>query len=93
MSIFVQKIRGKFDLSVIGNLKSEGEPYRCWMFADDLVLGEEVIIERKEIKQSSDPLSFPDSGKIPVPNEKEELQWKLRRFHTLEELLSEEGLI
>jgi hypothetical protein len=93
MSIFVHKIRGKFDLSVMGKLKPDEEQYDCWIFADDLILGEEIIVERKDFKQSSAPLIFPDSWNVPVLDKKEELQWKLKRFHALEKLLSDEGLI
>jgi hypothetical protein len=100
MSIFVQKVRGKFDLSVTG-IKPDGEQLDCWIFADDLILGDEIIIERKEIKQSSEPIqtTYLVNGFRAVPEvwtdeqKNEWTQWKLKRFFELKKLLSEESLI
>jgi hypothetical protein len=86
----------------VGGLMSATMLSHTWLYADDLKLGDEVVIERKEIEQSSEPVDTRQL--IPgtccavnselSPEEKEQmLKYQLEWFHALENKLREEGLI
>jgi hypothetical protein len=96
LSIIVQKVRGKLDMSVHGWLM-DADTHPVWMLADDLKQGDEIIIERKEVEQSSTPLSPPpdfDPEQLLSPKQIQEMwQYKLQYFRKLENVLWKEGLI
>ena len=95
-SAIVQKIRGKIDMNVGGWLM-DSDTRPVWMVADDLKEGDEIIIERKEVGESSTPLP-PPPDYVPnrpfTPEEEQEMwQYQLQYFRELEKVLKKEGLI
>ncbi|MDR0814608.1 MAG: hypothetical protein LBN37_02525 [Bacteroidales bacterium] len=92
LSIMVEKIRGELFFRVTGFM-SDTDIHHVWYYAEDLKIGDEVMIERKEIEISSEPLAtYPIDP--PLAKTKEELlQEKLRIFRALEKQLKEKGLI
>jgi hypothetical protein len=95
-TVIVQKVRGKMDMGVRGWL-TDTDTNHVWMLADDLRQGDEIIIERKEVEQSSTPLSPPpdyDPNQPFTPELINEMQLsKLQYFYNLEKVLKKEGLI
>jgi hypothetical protein len=96
LSIIAQKVHGKMNISVGGWL-IDADTHPVWISADDLKLGDEIIIERKEVRQSAAPL-LPPSDFDPncplMPKEKQDMQqYMLRYFRELERLLQKEGFI
>ena len=94
-SVIVQKVRGKMDMNVCGWMDTDIHP--VWMVADDLKQGDEIIIERKEVEQSSPPLTPPSDYVPNQPLTSEQLQemwqYKLQYFRKLESVLQKEGFI
>jgi hypothetical protein len=95
MTIIAQKVRGKMDLQV-GAWLSDIDKYVAWIEPNELIVGDEIIIERKEIEKSSAPLAPPPDfdPTYMSPDDISEM-WKVRKqfFLRLERKLKEEGLI
>jgi hypothetical protein len=103
MSVLVQTFRGEHTISV-GGLMLDTMLFHCWLFAYDLKLGDEIIIERKEVEQSSEPVSANlfisasqggtyKAAELTAEEEEKILKCRLKYFHSLENKLKEEGLI
>jgi hypothetical protein len=95
MSIIVQKVRGRMELHV-GALLIDVDKYIDWIGPNKLNVGDEIVIERKEIDRSSAPL-VPPSGFDPAYMSSKDIaeMWKIKKqqFLQLENKLKEEGLI
>ena len=89
ISVIANKRHGKLDLNV-GGLMIDTDTHPVWMQVDDLKEGDEIIIERKEVEQSSTPLSPPpnyDPNRTLTPEEKREFyQYKLQYFRKIENI-------
>ena len=93
MSVFMRKESDLFSISV-GGLMNDGKTLCTLCHAYDLNVGDEITIERKEIKQSSVPVTMPDwyiPGKMP-PDEAN-CQRRLTLYRDIEAKLKEKGLI
>jgi intein/homing endonuclease len=100
MSVITQTVYDDVVTLSVGGLIVD--THTSWLYADDLKPGDEIVIEQKEIEQSSEPINtrLHDSGSCCIandelsPEEKEKmLKLRLERFHALENKLREEGLI
>jgi len=96
LSVFVKKVNGKLDMNVEGVLM-DADIRSVWMSADNLKQGDEIIIKRKEVEESS-PTLFPSSDVYPnlplTPEQLQEMwQYKLKYFYEIESFLQQEGLI
>jgi hypothetical protein len=95
MTIIIQKLRGKMDLHV-GAWLIDTDKHVAWIGAEELHVGDEIVIERKEIDESSLPL-VPPPGFDPSYRSPEDIadMWEIQkqRFRELENKLKEEGLI
>lgn len=96
LSVIAQKIHGKIDMGVRGWLM-DTDTRLVWVLADDLKQGDEIIIERKEVEQSSAPMFPPadfDPNRPLTPEEEQDMwQYKLKYFQKLEKTLLAEGHI
>jgi len=97
LTIIAQERYGERSLSV-GALMSDTWITHFWLSVDDLKLGDKIIIERKEIEESSEPVyTSPFFGyKAPALTEDQKIKInrdRLDNFHKLENKLKEEGLI
>ena len=96
MTVIAQKRHGKTDLCVSGWM-IDTDMHPVWMRADDLKQGDEIIIERKAVEQSSPPLTPPSDYVPNQPLTSEQLQemwqYKLQYFRKLEDVLKKEGHI
>lgn len=93
MSVFIRKESDLFSIRV-GGLMNDKETHCTQCFVSDLKEGDEITIERKELEQSSPPVTMQDSyvaGK--EPPEIAHNQHRLALFHDLEAYLTEKGLI
>ena len=95
-SVVVNKVRGKMDMHV-GGLLMDVEKYPAWMAAEDLKQGDEIIITRKEVEESSPTLVPPpdfDPNSLLTPEKLKEIwQYQLKYFYSIERVLQQEGLI
>jgi hypothetical protein len=91
--VFIQKMHDLFSITV-GGLMKDKKTHCTLYYAYDLREGDEITIERKELEQSSDSITMPDSyvpGKEP-PDEAHR-QCRLTWYRELEAKLKEKGLI
>jgi hypothetical protein len=92
ISIIVQKHDNKLSVS-IGGLSNDTMLHYLWYFTNDLKLDDEVIIEKKEFEQSSEPIEIYPALKLSVEEKKKLLQQKLQRFRFLEIQLKDKNLL
>jgi hypothetical protein len=93
MDVVIRKESDLFSIAV-GGLMNDRETHCTLYYAYDLREGDEITIERKDIEQSSDSVTFSDSyvpGKEP-PDEACR-QHRLALYRDLEAKLKEKGLI
>jgi hypothetical protein len=93
MDVLIQKESTLFSITV-GGLMNDKETHCTLCYAYGLEAGDEVTIERKDIEQSSPPVTMPDAyipGKEP-PDEASR-QHRLALFRELEAELKAKGLI
>jgi hypothetical protein len=99
MSVIVQTVYDGTITLRVGGFMSDTILSHTWLSADDLKLGDEIVIERKETEQSSEPIDTVYDFRGPSiselsPEEKENiLKYQLGYFHALENKLKNEGLI
>jgi hypothetical protein len=91
MSVFIRKEGNLFSFTV-GGLMNDKETHCTLCYAYGLEEGDEVTIERKNIEQSSPPVTMPC---IPCkePPEEASRQRRLTLFRELEAALKAKGLI
>jgi hypothetical protein len=90
--ITVEKIYDRLEFSFGG--RSDTDLSYVWDYADDLKIGDEIIIKQKEIEKNSDCLYVSNSEpKSPELIAAEVRKRKLDNFHILEKKLKEAGLI
>ncbi|MDR0573716.1 MAG: hypothetical protein LBG96_06740 [Tannerella sp.] len=90
MSVIIEKVGAGLRYSFSGT-----DWDKClsqtWDYAEELKLGDEFIIRKKEIDKSSEPIHV---GSIEPPLAKEKaLRMQLKRYRELESKLKEKGLI
>jgi hypothetical protein len=88
VNIMVEKIHEQLNFHCSGFVIDKNI-YLSW-YHGDLKLGDEIVIERKEIEKSSEPIKR--SGDSDLTAE-EFAEIKLKNFHILEGQLQEKGLI
>lgn len=93
MSVFIKKESDLFSLSV-GGILNDKETHCTLCYVYDLKEGDEITIERKDIDQSSNSITMPDSY-IPgqEPPDEANRQHRLSLYRDLEAKLKEKGLI
>jgi hypothetical protein len=95
MTIIAQKVRGKIDLR-IGAWLMDANKHVVWIESDELHIGDEIVIERKDIDKSSCTLVSPpgfDPSYMPPKDIANMWEIKKHRFLQLENKLKKEGLI
>lgn len=93
MSVHIRKESDLFSITV-GGIMNDKETHCTQCFVYDLKEGDEITIERKELEQSSPPVSMTDSYAVgKEPPEIAHNQNRLALFHDLEAYLKEKGLI
>lgn len=96
MDVMEIKILKQHDLFSIfvGGIMSDGQKLSTLLFENDLCEGDEIIIERKELEQSSPPVAMPVSYAVgKEPAEVAHNQYRLALFYDLEAYLTEKGLL
>jgi hypothetical protein len=94
MTIIAQKAHGKMELRVSAWLIDLNE-HVTWI-DDELRVGDEIVVERKEIGKSSTPLPPPPNFDASNMSSKDiAAMWEAKRqyFQELESKLKEEGLV
>jgi hypothetical protein len=90
ISIIIEKIGDDFRYSFSG-LATDKYLSQVWDYANELKLGDEFIIRKKEIDKSSEPIHIQQVE--PFPDKEEALKIQLERYLELEAKLKEKGLI
>ncbi|MDR1886559.1 MAG: hypothetical protein LBQ70_01470 [Prevotellaceae bacterium] len=93
VDVMVEKIRGELFFRIAGSVE-DTEVHHVWYYTEDLKTGDEIVIERKVIEKSTEPVATHPVDPEFFPKTKAELlQNKLRSFRALEAQLKEKGLI
>jgi hypothetical protein len=90
MSIIIEKIGDNLKYSFSG-MEVAKCLYLSWDFANELKLGDEIVVRKKEIDTNSAPIHTQQQA--PWPSKEEALQYQLKRFQELEVILKGKGLI
>ena len=94
--VIVGKRENEFYLDVCG-MEKETQTFHRWCYKEDLKLGEEIVVEVKDIEQVSELLSQEQYMPPLSQCTKEEInainQKRLASFYALEKKLQEEGLL
>jgi hypothetical protein len=90
MSVIIEKVGADLRYSFSG-LATDKSLSQVWDYANELEMGDEFIIRKKEIDKSSEPIHI--QSVEPFPDKEETLQIQLKRFRELEAKLKEKGLI
>jgi hypothetical protein len=92
VSIIIQKHNDELSVQ-IGGLMTDTMLHYGWYSTDSLKLGDEVIITKKEIEQSSEPVGISPALKRSLEEKEQTLQDMINKSRELEAKLKEAGLI